>query len=59
MCRSCLCSRVLMLDLIHGSYAYYYNFKCRLFPFVAARQLMELLCSKFNESGILWWEGQI
>ena len=26
---------------------------CSLFPFVAARQLMKLLCSAFEESGIL------
>ena len=59
MCRSCQCSRVGMLEVFYGSCACYYIFECRLFPFVAARQLVELRCSTFNEGGIIWWVGQI
>ena len=35
-------------EVFYGSYAYKYIFDCRPFPFVAARQLMELPCSKFD-----------
>ena len=59
MCRSCPCSRVRILQLSYGAYAYYYNFEFRPFAFVAARQLTDFLCSKFDESGIQWWVGQI
>ena len=58
-CHSCLCSRVSMLGKFYGLCAYCYIFECRLFPFAAARQLMEFPCLTFDESGILWWVGQI
>ena len=53
MCRSCLCSRICKLGMFYGSCANYYIFECRPFPFVAARQLMEFLCSAFDESSII------
>ena len=58
-CQSCLYSLIHMLEKFYGLCAYYYIFEGRLFPFAAARQLMEFLCSTFDESGILWWVGQI
>ena len=48
-----------MLEVFHGSYAYYYIFESRPFLFVAARQLMEFRCSKFDEIGIIRWVGEI
>ena len=59
MCQSCLCSRYCMSEVFYGSYACYYVFECRLFPFVAARHLTDFLCSKFDENGVPWWVGQI
>ena len=52
-------SRGHMLEVFYGLYAYYYIFQCRPFPYVAARQLIGFRCSKFDESGIPWWVGQI
>ena len=48
-----------MLDVFYGSCAYYYISEYRLFPFVAARQLMEFQFSESDESGILCGVGQI
>ena len=59
MCRRCLCSGIRMLGVFYGSCAYYKIFEYRPFPFVAARKLMQFRCSKFDESAILLWVGQI
>ena len=58
-CQNLLCSRVHILHVFFVSCANYYIIENRLFPVVAARQLMELRCSKFYESGTFLWAGQI